>query len=41
MLTLAVQHDEFTDGAVEIPSIVRQLLMVEFELSGIDIEPDH
>src|SRR5215831_12768100 len=41
MLAATVDHDELAYGTVEIPSIMRQLLMVEFELAGIDIERDH
>src|ERR1700726_209909 len=32
--------DEFADGAVEVPSVVRQFLVVVFELAGIGIEGD-
>ena len=40
LLAAAVEHDEFAHGRVEVPGIVRQLLMVEFELAGIGIERD-
>ena len=40
LLAATLDHDELADGRVEVPGIVRQLLMVEFELAGIGIERD-
>src|SRR6185503_2966574 len=34
LLAATLDHDEFAHGGVEVPGIVRQLLMVEFELAG-------
>ena len=39
-LTVAFKHHELADGAVEVPGVVRQFLMVEFQLAGIDVESD-
>src|SRR5258706_1246383 len=40
LLVAAVDHDELAHRRVEVPGIVRQLLVVEFELAGIRIERD-
>src|SRR3979411_1091694 len=41
LLAVAIEHDELADRAVEIPGIVRQLLVEEFQLAAVDIETDH
>src|SRR5262245_44604936 len=38
LLTVAIEHHELADRAVKVPGIVRQFLMIEFELAGIDVE---
>src|SRR5262245_38953819 len=41
LLTVALEHHELADGAVKVPRVVRQFLMIELQLAGIDIETDH
>ena len=41
LLAVALEHHELADRAVEVPGVVRQLLMIEFQLAGIEIKPDH
>src|SRR5229473_3074315 len=40
LLVATVDHDELAHRRVEVPGIVRQLLVIEFELAGIGIERD-
>src|SRR6266478_654564 len=40
LLPAAVDRQEFAHRRVEVPGVVRQLLMVELELAGVGIEPD-
>ena len=40
VLAAAVDRDELARRAVEVPGVVRQFLMVEFQLAGVDVERD-
>src|SRR6185312_4285516 len=40
LLAVAIDGQEFADRAVEVPGIVRQLLMVELQFAGIRIQRD-
>src|SRR6202047_3426748 len=41
LLAVAFEHHELTDRAVEVPGVVRQLLMIELQLAGIDIKTNY
>ena len=41
LLTIFIEHQELAGRAVEVPGVVRQFLMIEFQLASIDIETDH
>ena len=40
LLPTAVDHQELAHRRIEVPGVVRQLLVVELELAGVGIEPD-
>src|SRR5262249_56446567 len=41
LLTISFQHHELADSAVEVPGVMRQLLMIGLQLAGIDIKGDY
>src|SRR5262249_3428361 len=41
LLAVAIEHQELANRAVEVPGVVRQLLIVRFELAGLEIKRDH
>ena len=40
LLAVPIDHHELTDGAVEVPGVVRQLLVIELQPAGVGIERD-
>src|SRR3954454_1677361 len=41
LLAVAFEHYELSDRAVEIPGVVRQLLIVGLQLAGIEVKRNH
>jgi hypothetical protein len=40
-MAIPVYRHELAYGTVEIPAVVRQFLMIEFEIAGVEIEADN